>query len=245
MNSYNSHKHVLNGSVYMSLDVLDLAVIHLSAYERLQRKYQKKLREARLLEKDVKKSHASLDVILQSVNTLKVLASLDRGSLSSFETSLANRTVVIMPFLASGRGAGHSAVLNRIVYLRACFWSFYRIFKHIVVFVRSREDADYVSTHSGLPFLEVVVLHHLPKFAALPVGSVQTTQDFLRNGTWDFDFVFFTESDQILIMRELQTYYLHLFRHARHMIVPHRLMPYPEIVSHQLTLIGMHFLTAL
>ena len=218
----------------MSLDVLDLAVVHLSAYERLQRKYQKKFRETRLLEKDVKNSHSSLDVIHQSVQFVKD-ATNDKRSILPEEASLANRTVVVMPFLASGRGSGHSVVLNRIIYLRACFWSFHRVFPHIVVFVRSLDDATYVKTHSGLPFLDIIVLHHLPKYASLPVGSVQTIQNLLKNGSWDFDYVFFTESDQILVLRSLVTYYDHLRRHARHLLVPHRLMPYPEIVNRRST----------
>jgi hypothetical protein len=51
-------------------------------------------------------------------------------------------------------------------------------------------------------------------------------------GIWadKFDFVFFTESDQLLVMREFLDLYRHLLRYPRRMILPHRLMPYPPEV---------------
>lgn len=43
-----------------------------------------------------------------------------------------------------------------------------------------------------------------------------------------FDYVFFTESDQIVIIRELALLYRHLKQFPRHMLLPHRLMPYSQ-----------------
>lgn len=55
-----------------------------------------------------------------------------------------NRTVVIMPFLGSDMGAGHSLLQNRLNYLRACFWSFYHYYPHVVASVKSEKDRNYV-----------------------------------------------------------------------------------------------------
>jgi hypothetical protein len=42
-----------------------------------------------------------------------------------------------------------------------------------------------------------MLLTNLPKSASLPVATVQQTKARLQNGTWDFDFIYFTESDQV------------------------------------------------
>ncbi len=81
---------------------------------------------------------------------------------------------------------------------------------------------------SGLPFFDVMVLPGLPKSASLPVGTVQETKRRILNGTWDFDYVFFTESDQILMMRVPEVIYSYLDKHPRHLMIPHRLMAYPS-----------------
>jgi hypothetical protein len=50
---------------------------------------------------------------------------------------------------------------------------------------------------SGLPFFDVLLAEGLPKSASLPVNTVQQTKARLLDGRWDFDYVFFTESDQV------------------------------------------------
>lgn len=85
---------------------------------------------------------------------------------------------------------------------------------------------------SGLPFYDIMLIEGLPKSASLPVASVQTTKARIMNGTWSqFDYIFFTESDQILMMRPVEEMYAYLNQHPRHLMVPHRLMTYPASVS--------------
>jgi hypothetical protein len=48
------------------------------------------------------------------------------------------------------------------------------------------------------------------------------------DGRYDFDYVFFTESDQILISRQLSLMFDHLDRYPHRMILPHRLMVYSD-----------------
>jgi len=50
---------------------------------------------------------------------------------------------------------------------------------------------------SGLPFFDVLLLDYIPKSAGLPVATVQQTKERIASGRWDFDYVFFTESDQV------------------------------------------------
>jgi hypothetical protein len=52
---------------------------------------------------------------------------------------------------------------------------------------------------SGLPFYDVIIADNLPKAASLPVATVQQAKARLTDGRWDFDYVFFTESDQVTV----------------------------------------------
>jgi hypothetical protein len=152
------------------------------------------------------------------------------ASASVAAASYLNRTLAIMPFLGSERGAGNSKEENRFLYLEACFWSIYAEITHIVVFVKSEADLISVRNTSGLPFYDVVLLKNLPKNAALPVATVQETKARIVDGRWDFDYIYFTESDQILMMRIPEDLYGHLKRFPRRVVIPHRLTPYPEAV---------------
>lgn len=165
MNSKANPDKDLNGSITMTLDVLDLSVIHLSAYERLQRRHSKKLKTklGGAYNADTRSTHSTLDDVINASSTVQHHWALPQSTLT--RPPRFNRTVVIMPFLASGMGSGHSVVSNRVIYLRACFWSFYAYYRNIVVFVKSEEDASYVRLHSGLPFYDILVLPNLPKMA--------------------------------------------------------------------------------
>jgi hypothetical protein len=79
---------------------------------------------------------------------------------------------------------------------------------------------------------------------------VQQAKARLMDGRWDFDYVFFTESDQvlyvinggiecsnafvsilqILMIRIQEELFNHLKKYPRRLMVPHRLAPYPEEV---------------
>ena len=94
-------------------------------------------------------------------------------------------------------GAGHSKLINRYQYLAACFWSFYADFPYISIVVKSKTDYIFARNTSGLPFYEVILLENLPKSASLPVATSQETKRRIISGQWDFDYIFFTESDQV------------------------------------------------
>lgn len=142
----------------------------------------------------------------------------------------ASRTLVVMPFLGGAMGAGHSELGNRFEYLKACFWSFYEFIPNIVAGVSRQEDVDWAWKESGLPFYDIILIDDLPKSAGLPVGTTQQVKKRLQSGVYDFDYIFFTESDQILISRYLPNLYEHLKIYPERMILPHRLMVYSDRV---------------
>lgn len=56
---------------------------------------------------------------------------------------------------------------------------------------------------SGLPFFDVLWLTHLPKVASLPVATSQEVKARLMDGRYDFDHVYYTESDQVCTVRTI------------------------------------------
>lgn len=63
--------------------------------------------------------------------------------------------------------------------------------------VSRQEDVEWGFQSSGLPFYDILLLENLPKSASLPVATTQETKRRLQSGKWTFDYVFFTESDQV------------------------------------------------
>ena len=216
------------GMIMQSLDVLDFSVIHLSAFERSSKKHKNLLWTKK---EDLRTAWHNIDPVK---NTARILDNMNnpknplhRNIIYSKE---AMKTVVIMPFLGGAMGAGHSELGNRFEYLKACFWSFYEFIPNIVAGVTRKEDVDWCMKQSGMPFYDVILMENLPKSASLPVATTQQVKKRLVSGVWDFDYVFFTESDQILISRELQLMYDHLKKYPDRMMLPHRLMPYSDRV---------------
>jgi hypothetical protein len=42
-----------------------------------------------------------------------------------------------------------------------------------------------------------MLLENLPKSASLPVATSQEAKRRIQTGVWDFDYIFYTESDQV------------------------------------------------
>eukprot|EP00597_Dinobryon_sp_UTEXLB2267_P000987 CAMPEP_0170065456 /NCGR_PEP_ID=MMETSP0019_2-20121128/5536_1 /TAXON_ID=98059 /ORGANISM="Dinobryon sp., Strain UTEXLB2267" /LENGTH=553 /DNA_ID=CAMNT_0010272329 /DNA_START=11 /DNA_END=1669 /DNA_ORIENTATION=+ len=236
-----------DGLIMQSLDLLDFSVIHLSAYERSTHKHRDVLFKT---QKEMKANWHNIDPVIAAGKYLEWLNnpfhstprvgkspisdSVPRGRTKKINYSKeALRTVVVMPFLGGAMGAGHSKLGNRFEYLKTCFWSIYEFLPNIVAGVTRQEDVDWGMKESGLPFYDLILISGLPKSAGLPVATTQHTKQRLLDGRWDFDYVFFTESDQILISRELPLMYAHLKKFPGHMILPHRLMPYSDRVMQE------------
>ena len=228
MNGRATPSRNVNGSLVQSLDVLDFSVLHLSAYERLQRRWDRSIGVHRM-------KTGNIEPVIRAVQLLKELALRKQAEREQpgyrYEHRGLNSTVVVMPFLGSDMGAGHSKLGNRFVYLQACFWSCYLHFPHVTVAVKGVKDYHWAMNDSGLPFWDVLLIDNLPKSASLPVATVQQAKARIMDGRWNiFDYVYFTESDQILMMRPFDAIYRHLDMYKRRLVVPHRLMPYPEAV---------------
>ena len=189
------------GIAVMSLDVLDYSVIHLSAYERSNRKFIMRL----------KKLDDNFDE--NNIDIVKTAGRFIKQQDPSFQhvDPRAKQTVALMPFLGVNMGAGHSVLSNRYEYLKVCFWSVHQVFPHIVVGVLSQNDVDWLKS-SGLPFYDIIYLQNLPKSAALPVGTLNEAKRRLKveakswlnpdQPSWgQFKYLYFTESDQILMLR--------------------------------------------
>ncbi len=126
-----------------TLDVLDLSVINLSTYERLLLRQRNITDEAEMLK--------LLDPIKDSGVLLKNLSTSSQHNSRRLSTQhhindtiFTNLTVVIMPVLLSAKGESYSKIANRKIYLSACFWSFYGMYKNIVAFVHNEEDFQYI-----------------------------------------------------------------------------------------------------
>lgn len=193
------------GTIIQSLDVLDISVIHLSAYERLQRRYEKDIIKLSSISStgwnipqiDVPITNRSPIAWTTNVisNSLGLLQSHHEHN--SFDSKYFQKTVVIMPYLGSETGSGQSNHMNRLLYLKLCFWSFYARYRHIVVFVMTMKDYHFLKSQSDLPFYDIILLQNLPTTASLPVASVIETQARIRSLTWRFEYIFYTESDQV------------------------------------------------
>lgn len=209
------------GAPIQALDLFDYSVVHLSAYERVLKKFKKNL----------PKVHSTIPV----AEKLQVTKSLLRQP--SYKQYLAehsisnapelNRTLAIMPILITSMGMGHSSLRNRIIYLKTCFWSLYPIIPNIVVTVASVQEKLFLEEKVRLPFYEIVVIDFYNRTDALPAGSVIEAQKRFRSGRWNFDYLFYTESDQILMIRNARNLFDYLKEFPMRMLIPHRLQPYP------------------
>lgn len=85
---------------------------------------------------------------------------------------------------------------------------------------------------SGLPFFEIILLK-VPASHSLPLAVVHAARQRILEKVWDFDYIFFTESDQILLWRPLSfdSVFNFLDKYPRRVMVPHRLIPYPSKVN--------------
>ena len=50
---------------------------------------------------------------------------------------------------------------------------------------------------SGLPFYDVILNKDLPRGSSNPVSTVQQVKKRFQSGEYNFDYMFFTESDQV------------------------------------------------
>ena len=116
MNHKANPSRNVNGSMTQSLDVLDFSVVHLSWYERLQKRHSRTIQAELKIDRKDKARMAtihSLTAIEKTVELLKTRALKIRDPSIPLAVPELNRTVAVMPFLGSDMGAGHSNLNNR------------------------------------------------------------------------------------------------------------------------------------
>ena len=210
------------GSMMQSLDILDLSVIHLSAFERTIRRYNQTLSE---------KDSFKLTQVTRDLRNVAISYWADADKRNSHSAKL-NATVAILPWLGTEIGVGNSKLTFRLLYLQACFWSIYRHIPRVVIGVKTKRDYKYAKTLAGLPAMDVLLIEDLPHNKALPAALVQQAKALMQKKRpgWLCKYLFFSESDQLLILKNVERAFGFLDQFPRRVLVPHRLIPYPEQV---------------
>eukprot|EP00525_Craspedostauros_australis_P013843 CAMPEP_0198110212 /NCGR_PEP_ID=MMETSP1442-20131203/2230_1 /TAXON_ID= /ORGANISM="Craspedostauros australis, Strain CCMP3328" /LENGTH=513 /DNA_ID=CAMNT_0043766169 /DNA_START=81 /DNA_END=1622 /DNA_ORIENTATION=+ len=114
------------------------------------------------------------------------------------------------------------------------------IFPNVAVFVGHPLDYEYVTQHSGLNqyLYDVQLMKDLRSFDHITYGTSVTAKTLFQKGVYsqdDFDFVYYTESDELPHMRNVHYLLRHTLqepdpRHAKKnaapVIIPHRGQPF-------------------
>ena len=137
---------------------------------------------------------------------------------------LMNLTVVIIPFSTRGGTFGKSHQL-RVSFFEATFWSIYRYMPHIAVAVSTEHDERSIK-QLQLPVFEIFRFNQTRISWELPKYSLLKAHESLSsNPRWSsFEYLYFTEGDQILHMRHQTDIMKFLVStKGKFAIVPHRM----------------------
>ena len=143
-----------------------------------------------------------------------------------------NRTLAHIVYSSNPGSAdpNHFQLNIRKSFFEATFWSIYRYFPHMVVYVETPED-EILLRKSGLPILSIERIETHEKDGRAPLllkDSILSTADKLRDAKsskWAaFDYVFYTEADHILQMRHVSDLF-HMIDGSlgNYLVVPHRM----------------------
>lgn len=230
-----------------TVDALEFSVEHLSGYSKFLRHDQKKdgtdwttQEMIRILKERINE--------MQTTRTTIELSSLDQLR------RLADRVLVVLPFHAATGAAifggvntqfrgktGDSYTATRRYFLQATLMSLSPLFNKIAVFVENQQDYDYCRSLQGQGFnlMEINLLDDIPDNRFLPEATVYEVERRMvqLGGTshsipyGDFEYVYFSEADQILRLRPHQLGAL-LAAAANStinaVVTPHRLAPIPH-----------------
>jgi hypothetical protein len=168
-------------------------------------------------------------------SSTRQLREKSRLSSSAENATLVEMTLGVIVFSTSALNANDNLEniqsLIRHYFLEATFWSIYRYFPNIVIFVGSSNDSQIVKDLK-LPCLAVIDLRqegyisatdrrpNLPKYALLRLISLLQTDDAYRS----FRYVFHTEADNILHLRSMSAIFDAMeIMQGNLIIVPHRM----------------------
>lgn len=147
---------------------------------------------------------------------------LDRNSSSLLQFS---RTLAIIPFSSAGAHAPEEQMKQlRIRMFSATFWSLRRHNFEVVVSVSSPEDLVTLQLLQ-LPIFHVYTFYELTRKSEQPKRSLlQAVSDISTEESWrHFEFVYYSDADQILHMRNMDIIYSTLLLDKQMVLCPHRL----------------------
>jgi hypothetical protein len=112
------------GAVMQTIDLLDLSVVHLSAYERYPSAVKSELLD---------------DNVPQVMRKV-----MNRVKKEKQNHVLGNSTIAFIPYFGKAIGSTSSKAANRQTYLHITYWSIKRMINDIIVYVCNEEDYHYV-----------------------------------------------------------------------------------------------------
>ncbi|KAH8098958.1 hypothetical protein JL720_1930 [Aureococcus anophagefferens] len=160
------------------------------------------------------------------------LANMEGASHTMWRKNRLLKTVDMFDFFIEHLSCGHSALESRRAYLKLTLESLKPTFPKYTVCVATEPDYAYVTNATnGLGFYDVLKRFDIPKPSRLGLATLYTAQQALQHDPrWaDFKFVFYTESDQILHVRDVNQL-LHIAGNGAvpNLVLPHRVMPAPR-----------------
>jgi len=222
----------VSGLALRTVDMFDFFVHHLSYYEKILSGNYVGNRDRCNLEVDV----------------LRNLDAMERGYIARGYNNPSGRkngqVLAIMPFYS-----GKNNKFKTRKFLNISVLSVSHVFPNIVLCVATEEDYRYVTDESGLNeyLYDVMLISGLNGTNYLPLGCNVRARAKLsagarggddggggaeRSGAWTgFDWVFYTESDQMPHLRDVDRILSLALQHPRNdakspLIVPHRGVPY-------------------
>ena len=234
------------GGAWRTIDTLEFAVEHLSGYSKFLRHDQKQNGTDWKTHEMVRIVQARIHEIQKSKTSVQ--------ELPHYIQRLADRVLVALPFHAATGSAifggvntmsrgktGKSYTDTRNIFFQATLSSLASLFSNIAVFVENQQDYLYCESLQarGFPLIEINLLSDIPDNRFLPEATVyELERRMVQPGTtgatrYDkFDYVYFSEADQILRLRPHQL--PDLLASAADpttkaaVITPHRLAPIPH-----------------
>jgi hypothetical protein len=200
---------------YRTVDMMDFYVHHLSRYKGPDS-------VAPRFENNWKRFIKRLDAMQETYEKLPF---------NNPSNEKNGKVLVITPFHA-GKDS-HSKEDEKQLFLNITVKSLARVFPNIVVTVCDEANYNYVMNESGLNeyifdvlLVKNVSMGELQSCIHLPALSSIQTREKIREGSWmGFEFIYYTESDQPLHLRNVDELLRQTLRDDNTVITPHRSYP--------------------
>ena len=195
---------------YRTADMLDFFVHHLS-------RYMKSYNNARMT--------SNWQLYLERLDEIQ--KTYEKQSFNNPKQVKNGKVLVIAPFHAKG---GHSRQDERVLHLNITIKSLANVFPNIVVTVCDQSNYDYIVHESGLNeyLYDVLLVKNLTMGEVqncihLPALSSVQAREKIREGSWiGFEWVYYTEPDQPVHLRNVHELLKQTLLQERNLVVPHR-----------------------